>query len=96
MRKTYKREVAATIIGVVLIMALGTLFSETADMLRARAGLVIGLALPAFGFLAAAYGMDWVGKQTQWGGDPRALDPVGSAPPIADETPVGNWRERAG
>ena len=79
-RRTLKREVAIAIMLVVLVMAVWTVAGADAELVRARGALVIGLAVPAFAYLAAAYGMDWISKQTNWGGRPDELAP----PPFVD------------
>ena len=74
--KTYKREIAASMLIALIAMAVFAMTGEHEGIIMARAGIVSALALPIMGFAAAAFGMDWVGKQTTWGGEPeRAYEP---------------------
>lgn len=70
LRKTFKREMGVGSIVAVLVAAFYAMAGETAEIIAARAPIVAALALPAFAFAAGAFGMDWVAKQTDWGGSP--------------------------
>ena len=71
MTKTYKREVALGLTGVYLSLFAHTLlFTPDPVLLTAKSTLMGVIALPVFLFLGAAYGMDWVNKQTTWGSTP--------------------------
>ena len=63
-RKTFKREIA---IGLVAILAglIAYAMSYVESFTDAR-DLIEILITPILAFAAAAYGMDWMGKQSPW------------------------------
>ncbi|HUS53647.1 MAG TPA: hypothetical protein VMY41_06535 [Thermohalobaculum sp.] len=71
-RKTFKREVAISMLLAVFGMAIFAMTGSDPDLVSARAGIVTALAIPVFGFAALAYGMQWITNQTDWGGPPVA------------------------
>lgn len=81
MRKTYKREVAVGLLTFLVGAAVYALIPEDTALIEARAALVGTLAGPILAFAAAAFGMEWVSKQTEWGGS-AAVPP----PPYDEES----------
>lgn len=69
MRKTLKREAALFLIAALVAFAGFAIWPGDPELIRARAAVVSALAIPILTFAAAAFGMDWVAKQTDWGGD---------------------------
>lgn len=68
--KTFKREVSYVLIGLLIALSLFAMLAEDPDLVSARADVVEMLAYPILLFAATAFGMDWVTKQTAWGGPP--------------------------
>jgi hypothetical protein len=75
---TLKREFATFVMG--WWMALGTYLMLRLPISQqvADASLIAwgGLAVPVFGLAAAAYGTDWISKQTTIAGPPASADPT--------------------
>lgn len=74
LQKTFKREIALALICALIFLAVFAMFGADAAVIAARASIVNALALPILAFAAAAFGMDWVAKQTNWGGPPTPLE----------------------
>lgn len=70
MSKTFKREIAIILIIVLVALAIFAMLSNDPAIIAARGAIVATVAFPFLAFAAAAFGMDWVSKQTNWGGDP--------------------------
>jgi hypothetical protein len=77
-RSTLKREFATFVMG--WWMALGTYLMLRLPITQqiADASLVAwgALTVPVFGLAAAAYGTDWISKQTTIAGPPASADPT--------------------
>lgn len=71
MRKTLKRETSIVLVGVLMALSAYAMMSDDPALVSARASIVGVLAIPILGFAAAAFGMDWMAKQTDWGGPRR-------------------------
>ena len=91
MRKTLKRETAILLILALVCMSIFALVGDDPALVSARAGIVTALAIPILGFAAAAFGMDWVAKQTNIGGPPASSVPPEYPPDIV---PPEGWNER--
>lgn len=76
MRKTLKREVGVALLIALACLAVFAMVPSDPSLVTARAAVVAALAIPFTGFAAAAYGMDWMAKQTDWGGPPGFLEPA--------------------
>lgn len=72
-RPTYKRHAAVGLALFLMGLAVYAMQGTDPALVNARAAIVNALAIPVFAFLAAAFGMDWIGKQTNWGG-PQMFD----------------------
>lgn len=73
--KTFKRETAMFLLVAFLGVVIYAMASDDPAIIMARAQIVATLALPVLAFVATAFGMDWLSKQTEWGG------PAGNVPP---------------
>lgn len=78
--KTYKREVASLLVAVLIGLAIFAMMGTTPEMVNARAAVLSMVALPFLTFAAAAFGMDWVAKQTEWAGPSTRKLTVSEAP----------------
>lgn len=76
MKKTLKREVGVALLVALSGLAIYAMLPDDPALVAARAAVVAALAIPFTGFAAAAYGMDWVTKQTDFGGPPGLLEPA--------------------
>lgn len=70
MEKTFKREMALVLIIVLVSLSIFAMLSNDPAIIAARGAIVSTIAFPFLAFAAAAFGMDWVSKQTNWGGEP--------------------------
>lgn len=70
--KTFKREVAYVLIGLLIALSVFAMMADNPDLVSARADVVEMLAYPILFFAATAFGMDWMTKQTKWGGPPMS------------------------
>ena len=91
MRKTLKREAAILLIVALICLAVYAMIGDDPALVTARAGIVTALAIPILGFAAAAFGMDWVAKQTNIGGPPVSSVPPGYPPDIV---PPEGWNQQ--
>lgn len=74
MRKTYKRETAWVLLAFLMALAGYAMWPDDPALVEARAAVIGMLALPILSFAAFAYGAQWISSQTNWGGDPAALE----------------------
>ncbi|WP_319517224.1 hypothetical protein [uncultured Martelella sp.] len=70
--KTFKREAATFLMLWFMALTSWGFFTGTEDMRKYILGMLI---IPIPTIFAGAYGLDWIGKKTHWGGPPENARP---------------------